>query len=58
MTKKDHTSLLNQYEFNLRTVQNLRRGLLADGVENDAFVARADAVIADYKDRIRKARGG
>lgn len=55
--KKDSAAALGQMEFNLRAVERLRRGLLADGLEDDALVARADAVIAEYRERIRKARG-
>lgn len=55
--KKDSAAVLGQMEFNLRTVETLRWGLLADGVEDDELVAKADAVIADYKEKIRKLRG-
>lgn len=57
MAKKRAAAALEQMEFNLRAVETLRRGLLADGVKDDALVAKADAVIADYKDKIRKVRG-
>ncbi len=57
MAKKKAAAALEQMEFNLRAVETLRRGLLADGVKDDELVAKADAVIADYRERIRKATG-
>ncbi len=56
--KKDVPAVVAQLGFDLRAVERLRLGLLADGAGvSDALVMRADAIIADYESRIRKAGG-
>ncbi len=56
--KKDVSAVVAQLGFDLRAVERLRLGLLADGAgAPDALVMRADAIIADYESRIRKTGG-
>lgn len=55
--KKDASAIVAQWEFNLRAVEHLRRGLILDGADaSDNLVVRADAIIADYGEKIRKAK--
>lgn len=54
--KATNERMLHQMEFNLHSVQHLRKGLAADRIPGDGLVAMADAIIADYEAKIQKLR--